>query len=105
MATNAKDSLKMTPFTVIPTAVITDANLCENAFLLYAYLSSLVGSDGSAQFPGFKRIRRDLKLPKDWSVKVYLQQLERAGWISLFSNGGKVSNRYWLAVRPYDFRV
>lgn len=105
MASNASDSLKMTPFTVIPTALIAEKGICENAFLLYAYLASRVGEDGSAKFPGFRKVREDLGWPKTYTVKVYLQQLEQTGWLSMFKSKGGVSNRYWLAVRPRDFRV
>lgn len=105
MATNAHDSLKMTPFTVIPTALITEKGICENAFLLYAYLASKVGVDGTAKFPGYRQIREDLGWPKTYTVKAYLTQLEQTGWLSWFSSKCGVSNRYWLAVRPRDFRV
>lgn len=105
MAMNAVGSLKMTPMTVIPTAIIMDRAICENAFLLYAYLAAQVEQDGSGQFPGYERIKTDLGWPKTYHPQTYIRQLEQAGWLSRFSNGGKVSNRYWLALRPNDFRV
>lgn len=104
MAYNAADSLKMTSFTAIPTRIITDPNLCAESVLVYTYLASLVGPDGTAAFPGFKKMKADLRMPNEWSPKVYVSQLEKAGWLCRWSNG-KESNRYWLSVRPREFRV
>ncbi len=105
MAMNAIGSLKMTPITVIPTAIIMDKTICDRAFLLYAYLTAYIDKDGTGKFPGYDKIRADLGWEKRVHPLYYIQELEHAGWLSRFSNGGKVSNRYWLALRPNDFRV
>ncbi len=62
----------MTPMTVIPTAIVLDRAICENAFLLYAYLAAQVEQDGSGQFPGYERIKTDLGWPKTYHPQTYV---------------------------------
>ncbi len=78
----------------IPRALLRDASISRDARLLWAELEDHVGKDGEAPWPAQETMAEHLGCT-DRAVRNWLNELVRAGWLSVEARPGR-SNKYWL---------